>query len=125
LYATDVEGENGPFEYIPGSHLPSLRAASLNDGRYDDRWLQSRYPVGVLSMLGKSGDVFMVDTQGIHRGKPAERGCAVSCSSIFPTASWLRTRAKPPFLCNCFVSLNLLNLFPEIRMLNFRAGKAR
>ena len=74
FYATDVDAGNGPFEYVRDSHLPSLRAITLNDGRFDDSWVKSRYPQGATSMVGKAGDVFMVDTQGVHRGRPVETG---------------------------------------------------
>jgi hypothetical protein len=75
FYATDVGPDNGPFEFIEGSHLPSLRAFSLRDGRFSDSEIQSRYPASqVITMTGGAGDAFMVDTQAFHRGKPVEKG---------------------------------------------------
>jgi Phytanoyl-CoA dioxygenase (PhyH) len=74
FYATDVNDENGPFEFVEGSHLPSLSAFSMNQGRYDEKWVQSRYPRRPISMTGKAGTTFIVDTNGIHRGRPVEHG---------------------------------------------------
>jgi Phytanoyl-CoA dioxygenase (PhyH) len=88
FYATDVNADNGPFEYIADSHLPSHRAFSLNDGRFDDSWVQSRYPKGAVSMVGKAGDVFMVDTQGIHRGRPVERGLRCVLQLYFSSSTF-------------------------------------
>jgi hypothetical protein len=88
FYATDVNEANGPFEYITDSHLPSLRAFTLNDGRFDDSWVKSRYPQGAISMVGKAGDVFMVDTQGIHRGRPVERGLRCLLQLYFSSSTF-------------------------------------
>jgi hypothetical protein len=88
FYATDVNEENGPFEYVTDSHLPSHRAFSLYDGRFDDSWVQSRYPHGAVSMIGKAGDVFMVDTQGIHRGRPVEKGMRCLLQLYFSSSTF-------------------------------------
>jgi hypothetical protein len=90
FYATDVNEENGPFEYVTNSHLPSPRAFSRNDGRLDASWVQVRYPhpQGAVSMLGRAGDVFMVDGHGIHRGKPVQQGLRCVLQLYFSSSSF-------------------------------------
>src|SRR5438105_38688 len=97
FYATDVALENGPLEYVQCSHLPSFRALSTNHGRCTDTWVRKRYPGGFVSMTGKAGDVFIVDTQGLHRGRPVERGmrCVLQLefsSSVFGAEFQYRPR---------------------------------
>jgi SAM-dependent methyltransferase len=67
IYLTDVGEENGPHEFLPGSH----RNPPGIDGRLTDEFVQSKYagfePVRV---LGTAGTVFIEDTHGLHRGTP-------------------------------------------------------
>lgn len=67
IYLTDVGEENGPHEFLIGSH----RNTPGTDGRLTDEFVQSKYagfePVRV---LGAAGTVFIEDTHGLHRGTP-------------------------------------------------------
>jgi hypothetical protein len=88
FYATDVNEQNGPFEYVTNSHLPSPRAFSRIDGRLDDSWVQARYPNSAVSMAGRAGDVFMVDSHGIHRGKPVQQGLRCVLQLYFSSSTF-------------------------------------
>ncbi len=85
-YIADAERENGPFQFINGSqkfwesmkiYLSGLTSTSqyrftpeeIND-------ILDKIGHDKLSTLtGEAGDVILVDTKGIHRGMPIEKGC--------------------------------------------------
>jgi len=71
VYLTDVEQENGPHEYIKGSHkIPPTR-----DGRFSDTEIFSRHSKSsVARIIGEAGTIFIEDTHGIHRGTPVNGG---------------------------------------------------
>lgn len=71
VYLTDVEEENGPHEFLLGSH----RNPPNVDGRLSDEFVQSKYAgFRVHRILGEAGTVFIEDTQGLHRGTPVSGG---------------------------------------------------
>ena len=94
LYLSDVGEENGPFEFLPASHkqwraafdtvLGNLPAAP--NSRYEpaavDRmvrrfWLKRRhYPA-------KAGTLLLVNTSGIHRGKPLQSGSRYALTNYY------------------------------------------
>jgi len=86
VHVNDVEPDGGPFEYKVGSHLLSLHAATINDGRLDDAWVQARYPGRTKMMTGPAGTTFLVDTHGIHRGRPVKRGRRCVLQSLFSSS---------------------------------------
>ena len=76
LYLTDVNHQNGAFEYIPRSHFKSYKLKDLffrfkqkNIRRYADKNFKN-----VIQITGKAGDLIIVDTSGIHRGSPIKKG---------------------------------------------------
>lgn len=69
-YLNDVGKENGPFQYIPGSHRSSMseNSNSLLKTRFE-------YVDGEnLTIQGKQGTLLICDTKCIHRGKPINSG---------------------------------------------------
>lgn len=85
LYLSDVSEQNGPFEYLPGSQM-KWRAAfdaavgnlpSAPNSRYEaaaiDKML-ARSPFERERFLGKAGTLLLVNTSGIHRGRPLIAG---------------------------------------------------
>lgn len=84
LYLNDVDLENGPFEYIKGTHLSkevinySRRAGRpLTQYRFSDLEVEailngSDYEVKTLT--GNAGSLLVADVKGLHRGKPLQRG---------------------------------------------------
>lgn len=85
LYLTDVGLENGPFEYLEGTHLTSksLRlffngSTRANQYRFSDAEAERIYLGGTVNrrtFTAEAGTLILVDTKGIHRGRPIERGC--------------------------------------------------
>jgi hypothetical protein len=67
VYLTDVGEENGPHEFLVGSH----RTPPGVDGRLSDEFVRSKYAgFKPQQILGEAGTVFIEDTQGLHRGTP-------------------------------------------------------
>lgn len=76
LYLTDVSFENGPFQYIPGSHT---MGSVLRSFRYEERRrfteeniarFTDAYRLRIETVSARAGDLILVDTRGIHRGMP-------------------------------------------------------
>jgi len=79
IYLSDATINNGCFQYIKGTQnvfekykINRLLKLPLSEYRYNDHnidtLLDNDYKV--LNIEGKSGDLIIVDTSGIHRGKP-------------------------------------------------------
>jgi hypothetical protein len=78
IYLKDVESENGPHVYVPGSmlsknlHLPEGYTAS---SRVSDEFILNKYGgEGIKEMTGKKGTILFEDTSGYHKGKSVEKG---------------------------------------------------
>lgn len=82
-YLSDTNGDNGPFQYVRGSHrnYATLAAAATTNKKFR----QSRYHTDdynhvfendsrIMEFLAPAGTVILADTSGIHRGKPLETG---------------------------------------------------
>lgn len=67
LYLTDVDIEQGPHNFVRGSHVdPRL----LERRRYTDEEVKSCFGNNcVFAITGKAGDAFLEDTFGIHKGQ--------------------------------------------------------
>lgn len=85
MYLTDVTSDNGPFEYIKGSHTyKSCKAVSkhlrkrLSDKRFTEdevnEIVNSSVVPPVTECIAEAGSLVVVDTRGIHRGKPMVAG---------------------------------------------------
>lgn len=83
LYLTDVNTEQGPFQYIEGSHTPlqifkDTRKYKLEPfkSRFADddveRLIEAE-PKRLKTFEAKAGTLILADTRGIHRGLPIER----------------------------------------------------
>jgi hypothetical protein len=80
LYLSDTAEENGPFQYLEGSHKYGNIKSYIE--KYNFKFNQYRYsqkevnqilddtPNQLKTLTGKKGDLILVDTRGIHRGKP-------------------------------------------------------
>ena len=81
IFATDVNKENGPFEYIQGTHKRDLTRLSFADRRVGEKEIADAYPEReIIQAICKAGDVFAFDTRGFHRGAPLASGkrCVMS-----------------------------------------------
>lgn len=83
LYLSDVEFGNGPFEYLEGTHRPSQSLRLLRDGltrpnqyRFAEVEVERMLSAGVprRTLAASAGTLIFVDTKGIHRGRPIDRG---------------------------------------------------
>lgn len=84
LYLTDVTEENGPFQYIEGSHKSfngykdsyKYELDPLQQ-RFEDEEIQKlleKEPQRLKTLTCKAGSVILTDTRGIHRGMPIKTG---------------------------------------------------
>lgn len=83
IYLTDSTVKTGCFQYIKGSHaLLEKYNMNMKMKLKSDSYRYSKDEVEVLlnegydisNLEGKKGDLIIVDTSGIHRGKPIEVG---------------------------------------------------
>jgi len=81
LYITDVNSDNGPFQYVPKTHtykgildIATLLNTSIADYRYKDLDIEKILDAGyeMKSFTAKKGTLLLADTRGIHRGKVIE-----------------------------------------------------
>lgn len=85
LYLSDVTTDNGPFQYIEESHKHQMTktvASYLNRGlderRFKDEEIASivedQITLQPTTFVAQAGTVIIVDTRGLHRGKPLNHG---------------------------------------------------
>ena len=83
LYLSDVNLTNGPFEYIDGSHRSSQSVKMLldkqcrpNQYRFSDEEICRVFAADSTrrTFAAPAGTLLIVDSKGIHRGKPIEAG---------------------------------------------------
>ena len=81
LYLSDVNENNGPFQYIKGSHLyksvintAAKLSKSLSNSRFTNEEIESIVDSNTVEVpttfCGKAGTLLIVDTRGLHRGMP-------------------------------------------------------
>lgn len=96
LYLTDVDESNGPFQYIQHTHTERSKLLLVRDkklgplqNRISNEDLvgieNERYPCKTLT--GKMGTLILVDTSGIHRGKPIEIGTRYALTNYYSLES--------------------------------------
>lgn len=99
LYLVDVDPDNGPFQFIRGSHRLARKyadhfrhGASLNRNRSTDAIIDAivaAEPGRLVSACGPAGSLVLVDTSGLHRGKPLNRGRRIALTNYFYRAAQL------------------------------------
>lgn len=93
LYLTDVELENGPFQFIKRSHqkgqvLQDIWAADLGYNQYRikeeqiERLLKAD-EARLETFTAKAGTLILVDTSSIHRGMPIKAGTRYALTNYF------------------------------------------
>ncbi|MBL7835050.1 MAG: phytanoyl-CoA dioxygenase family protein [Cyclobacteriaceae bacterium] len=93
VYLNDVSEKNGPFQFIAGTHLfkkivhyQREFGFKYNQFRFADLDIEkivSRYPELLYTATGKAGSLILVDTRGIHRGKPIEEGIRYALTNYY------------------------------------------
>ena len=86
-YLSDVNEDNGPFEYIPGTHRLNNKKSDVFKGNYEfdanrsvpsrfsDKSIKAKYSQNdIFRVTGQKGTAVLVDTSGIHRGMPIKSG---------------------------------------------------
>ncbi len=72
-YLNDVSTDNGPFEFVPGSHfnvMSTRDAYPLGEYRFDSVRRGDR----LVEALATAGSMLVCDTKCIHSGKPIQKG---------------------------------------------------
>lgn len=84
IYLSDVGPENGPFQYIEGSHL--LRNISKATDYLGVHWRERRFEPKALekacdqfgwkvtTLTAPAGSIVLANTRGLHRGMPLQSG---------------------------------------------------
>jgi hypothetical protein len=107
VYLTDVNEENGPFQFIEGSHTSRsvyrdsyIYKYDQFQMRFDDEDLDRliiKEPNRLKTFTAKAGTVILTDTRGIHRGKPIESGVRYAMTNYL----WMHSKipsVMTPFL---------------------------
>lgn len=97
IYLSDVNEENGPFQYILGTHkLRSVLDVQLKINSKFDQYRFSKEDIDLLlkktnyelkTVSGLKGTLILVDTRGLHRGKPIEEGVRYALTNYY----WFKT----------------------------------
>lgn len=93
MYLTDVDADHGPFEYLEGTHkISSLfhgiwkvgtkqKQYRITEEEIDGFVKTGKYKRSVLT--GKAGTLVLVNTFGIHRGTPINKGVRYALTNYF------------------------------------------
>ena len=85
IYLNDVSEENGPFQYVPGSHRRGAIAdysrhldCPLSQYRFADEDISKLERAGILrqhlTLTGPAGTLLVANVKGLHRGMPLKSG---------------------------------------------------
>lgn len=95
LYLEDVTLENGPFEYLPGSHtvrsmVRGILGAGLDHGQHrlsDAELERLSRTLGTKprAFAAKAGTLILAETSGVHRGMPIHSGERYVLTNYFMT----------------------------------------
>lgn len=105
LYLTDVGPENGPFEFVAGSHQATTSVNMLFQGlskpnqfRFSDQEVGRLLDKGAsaITFCKPAGTVLLVDTKGIHRGRPMAAGERYAMTQYFWDGAMPAGFAKKP-----------------------------
>lgn len=96
VYLTDVNEQNGPFQYFKRSHLSSSKMKvdfPLRKMRFTNEEVMKLPNDDLVEFHGGAGDVLYADVRGIHRGKPLISGVRKAITVYF----FDNARAKESF----------------------------
>jgi len=107
VYLTDVTEETGPFEYLEGTQKKSTLfelnkyGIKLNQNRLSEEEIaliseDRKYPK--VQFTAKAGTCLLVDTSGIHRGRPLKSGERYALTNYFYQDYFINEKLKNKFL---------------------------
>ncbi len=93
LYLSDVSEEQGPFQYLSYTHdysskLDAIKHCGIRfdqnrlDGKIVNKLLEKE-PYELVTFTAKRGTLLLVDTTGIHRGKPLSDKCRYALTNYW------------------------------------------
>ncbi|MDA7744553.1 phytanoyl-CoA dioxygenase family protein [bacterium] len=84
MYASPITETNGPFQYVDGSHkrkdvskISSFLGHHWNERRFANSEIENlceHYHMTISTLIAGPGEIILVDTSGLHRGKPLDSG---------------------------------------------------
>lgn len=93
LYLCNVTDQTGPFQFIKTTHqfrnivkYQREFGFKYNQFRFTDEEIQrvvEKYPELLFTATGGPGTLILVDTRGIHRGKPIEAGVRYALTNYY------------------------------------------
>jgi hypothetical protein len=113
LYLTDVGPDNGPFQYLEGTHeyasvYETIRKCGITFGqnRFTEEEIEKILATGAYKLVdfrAPAGTLVLADTFGIHRGQPIQSGVRYAMTNYF-YASHLFARSLEQKLRNLRVA---------------------
>ena len=107
IYLSDVGKDNGPFQYLRGSH--SLSSMICDRQRAELGVMQSRVrndqisklvdrnPARLMTLTGGPGTLMLADTTGLHRGMPITAGSRYALTNYYFAPNTLTASRKDHF----------------------------
>jgi hypothetical protein len=86
VYLSDVGPQNGPHEYVAGTHLPQNKAQQImvkEYARISDAEIDQYYPGRRRQVSGPAGTVIIGDTRCFHKGNAVAAGHRLIFSPIY------------------------------------------
>lgn len=108
LYLNDTNIQNGPFQYIPYSHLSKKVLKKhfkfkldLNQTRFSDELIHQiieEEELEMVTLTGQMGSLILVDTRGLHRGMPIQEGNRYALTNYFFYGEDIPEKIKKQFI---------------------------
>lgn len=90
VYLNDVDENNGPFQYIKGSHKSSFlirnfikKNFGFDKKNFSDDEINNNFYNDIVTFKKPKGTVIIFDGTGIHRGKPIEKNIRYALTNYY------------------------------------------
>lgn len=107
LYLTDVESDMGPFQFVLRSSKFRTIASDIvharlgfSQNRVSEPQIErlvSREPERLRTFTAPAGTLILVDTSGLHRGKPIARGTRYALTNYYFTRRYMGEKVDKHF----------------------------